>query len=233
MITKKRIKMGIPGLDEMLSGGLIENSICAIIGTYGTGKTTFALQYIFEGLKNGEKTIFISLEERVDLIYENIIERGWNVEPYREKSLFIIKLDPTDFNIAINSIKKDLPDLIKSIGATRVVIDPISLYEGLFDDLAVRRKEMFKFVEMMRDLNCSFVLTSETHENNNYSSKYGLIEYLADTVIILRYVRPSDLSEVHSAVEVVKMRRSGHSREIKPYDIMQDRISVYSDASVF
>ena len=225
--------MGIPGLDDMLEGGLIDNSICTIIGTYGTGKTTFALQYIFEGLKNGEKTIFISLEERVEQIYENILDRGWNIEPYRNKSLFIIKLDPTDFNISINSIKKDLPDLIKKIGATRVAIDPISLCEGLFDDLAVRRKEMFKFIEMMRDLNCSFVLTSETHQENNYSSKYGLIEYLADTIIILRYVRPSDLSEVHPAVEIVKMRRSGHSREIKPYEITQNQVKVYSDASVF
>jgi KaiC/GvpD/RAD55 family RecA-like ATPase len=76
-------------------------------------------------------------------------------------------------------------------------------------------------------------MTSETHRDNIYSSRHGLIEYLADTVILLRYVRPSDLTNVHLALEVVKMRMSSHSREIKPYDISQDKIGVYSEASVF
>jgi len=47
-------------------------------------------------------------------------------------------------------------------------------------------------------------------------SRNHIIEYLADTVIILRYVRPSDLTDVHLALEVAKMRLSPHSREIKP-----------------
>jgi KaiC/GvpD/RAD55 family RecA-like ATPase len=76
-------------------------------------------------------------------------------------------------------------------------------------------------------------MTSETHRDNMFSSRHGLIEYLADTVILLRYVRPSDLTNVYLALEVVKMRMSSHSREIKPFDILQDKISVYSEANVF
>jgi hypothetical protein len=52
-------------------------------------------------------------------------------------------------------------------------------------------------------------------------------------VILLRYVRPSDLTDVHLALEVVKMRMSAHSREIKPYEIQQDQVLVYSEANVF
>jgi hypothetical protein len=52
-------------------------------------------------------------------------------------------------------------------------------------------------------------------------------------VILLRYVRPSDLTSVYLALEVVKMRRSAHSREIKPYELMQDHVEVYSEANVF
>ncbi|MDD3407954.1 MAG: KaiC domain-containing protein [Methanomicrobium sp.] len=232
-MIKERILIGIPGLDEMMGGGLIKYSTSAIIGTYGTGKTTFALQFLFEGLKNNEKCIYISLEESEENIYEKIQDRGWPAEPYRNKTLFVIKLDPTDFNLSINSIKNDLPQLIKSVGASRVVIDPISLFEGLFDDQSTRRREMFRFIEMMSKLECTILLTSETEQNQNYSSRYGLVEYLSDTVIVLRYIRPSDLSEVHTALEVVKMRRSNHSREIKPYEITEDRVNVYSEASVF
>ena len=229
----ERIQFGIEGLDEMLGGGLIKRSICAMIGTYGTGKTTFALQFIFEGLRRGEKVIYFSLEEREDRIYDVMADRRFRVDKYRDKSLFVIKLDPTDFNLSINSIKKDLPELIEKIGATRVVIDPISLFEGLFDDPSERRKEMFKFTEILRDLDANFLLTSETSTTDNYYSKYGFIEYLSDTVVVLRYVRPNDLTEVHTSIEVVKMRRSNHSREIKPYEILQDRVNVYNEASVF
>ena len=77
------------------------------------------------------------------------------------------------------------------------------------------------------------MMTSETDKENAFSSSHSLIEYLADTVILLRYIRPSDLTDVHLALEVVKMRMSSHSREIKPYEIMQDQVMVYSEANVF
>lgn len=233
MEEEKRVLFGIEGLDAMLTGGLLEGSVCAIVGTYGTGKTTFALQFIYEGLKQGEKAIFISLDERVDMIYRDIERKGWDLEAYKDTFLYVINLDPTDFTVAVNQMKNELPELIREIGATRVVIDPISLFEGLFTDEATRRKELFRFVKMMRDEACTLILTSETDQNNQYASKYALIEYMVDTVILLRYVRPSSIAEVHPAAEVAKMRGSNHSREIKPYEILRDRVQVYSEANVF
>lgn len=231
--TDQRIKLGIEGLDEMLGGGLVKNSVTGIIGTYGTGKTTFAINFIFEGLKLGETCILISLDERAEMLKESIRRRGYDLDAYLDKTFFLIKLDPTDFTLAVNSIKNDIPDLIRETKASRVVIDPISLFEGLLPDEASRRLEMFKFVERMRDEECTFVMTSETDTQIPYASKYGLVEYLVDCVVLLRYVRTSDLSGTHLAVEVVKMRRSQHSREIKPYEIQPDDVVVYSEASVF
>ncbi len=78
------------------------------------------------------------------------------------------------------------------------------------------------------------MLTSETSPANQYGSRYGLVEYLADTVVLLRYVRSRGLTEVYLVLEVVKMRRSPpHSREIKPFEILQNEIMVYSEASLF
>jgi KaiC domain protein len=231
----QRVKLGIFGLDDMLGGGLIPESICAIIGTYGTGKTTFSLEFVWEGLKLGEKIIYISLEEREERIIEYMRMKGWDVTPYLNKTLYIIKLDPTDFNLANNRIKNELPRLIEEIKATRVVIDPISLFEDLFATDSERRQEMFHFIEGLRDKKCTILMTSETDKANVFSSRHGLIEYLADTVILLRFARPSDsaLTDVHLTVEVVKMRMSAHSREIKPYDILQNKVDVHSEANVF
>jgi KaiC domain protein len=232
-MSPERVKMGIPGLDDMLGGGLIPGSICAIIGTYGTGKTTFSLDFVWDGLTKGERIIYISLEEREERIISYMKQKGWEVMPFLNKSLYIIKLDPTDFNVANNRIKNELPRLIEEVKASRVVIDPISLFEDLFDTDSERRQEMYRFIEGLRDQNCTIMMTSETHRDNVFSSRHGLIEYLSDTVILLRYVRPSDLTDVHLALEVVKMRMSAHSREIKPYEIMQDQVMVYSEANVF
>jgi KaiC domain protein len=218
----------------MLGGGLIPGSITCIIGTFGTGKTTFSLEFVWEGLKRNETIIYISLEEREERIISYMKLKGWDVMPYINKSLFIIKLDPTDFNLANNRIKNELPKLIAEKHATRVVIDPISLFEDLFSTDSERRREMYRFIEGLRDRNCTIMMTSETDTNNAFSSRHGLIEYLSDTVILLRYIRPSELSvDVHLALEVVKMRMSSHSREIKPYDLKQDQVEVYSEANVF
>jgi KaiC domain protein len=232
-MTDVRVKIGIEGLDQMMGGGLIPDTIGAIIGTYGTGKTTFALQFIWEGLKNGENVIYISLEENEDRILLYMKEKNWDISPYMGTALTIIKLDPSDFNLAVNRIKNELPALVKELGATRVVIDPVSLFEDLFERASDRRREMFRFVEALREQHCTIVLTSETDKDNPFSSRHNLIEYLADAVILLRYVRPSDLTDVHLALEVVKMRLSAHSREIKPYEIQQDRVLVYTEANVF
>jgi KaiC domain protein len=232
-MNNERIKVGILGLDDMLGGGLIPGSICALIGTYGTGKTTFSLEFVWDGLKKGENIIYISLEEREDRIVTYMKQKGWDVDPYLNKALYVIKLDPTDFNLANNRIKNELPKLINEVKANRVVIDPISLFEDLFETDSQRRHEMFRFVEGLRDRHCTIMMTSETDRDNAFSSRHGLIEYLADTVILLRYVRPSDLTNVHLALEVVKMRMSPHSREIKPYEILQDQVEVYSEANVF
>jgi KaiC domain protein len=213
-----RVSLGIEGLDGMLDGGLKNPSICALIGTYGTGKTTLSLEFIAAGLARKEKCIYISLDERVDMLTQIMRQRGRDVAPLVNKSLFLVKLDPTNFNLMINSIKEELFELIEKTGATRVVIDPISLFEGTFQSSVDRRLELIRFIEMMRDQPCTLLMTSETESNNPLMSRYD---------------RPSDLTPVHLAVEVVKMRQSRHSREIKPFEILQDQILVYSGANVF
>lgn len=90
-----------------------------------------------------------------------------------------------------------------------------------------------RFLESLRDQNCTSLLTSEADRKNTFSSRYNLIEYLSDCVILLRYARGADTTDVHLAIEVIKMRMSAHSREVKPYEILQDSVMVYTEANVF
>ncbi len=233
LMSIPRFGFGIKGLDEMLSGGLIEGTVSSIIGAYGTGKTNFAQYYVWQGLIQGQSALYITLEERTSRIIGYMENKGWDVSKYLDTTFTIVNLDPSDFNLAINSVKNELPTLIRKIGAHRVVIDPVSLFEDLFHDDATRRREMMRFLESLRDLNCTSLLISEADKTNSFASKYNLIEYLSDTVILLKYARGGDTAGVHLAVEVVKMRMSQHSREVKPFEIHQDSVTVYTEATVF
>ncbi|NLV26255.1 MAG: KaiC domain-containing protein [Methanomicrobiales archaeon] len=228
-----RFQFGIKGLDEMLSGGLIEGTVSSIIGAYGTGKTNFALYFTWQGLLLGQNALYITLEERTSRILGYMETKGWDISQFLDKSFTVVNLDPSDFNLAINSVKNELPTLIKKTGAHRVVIDPVSLFEDLFHDDATRRREMMRFLESLRDLKCTSLLISEADKMNAFSSKHNLIEYLSDTVILLKYARGSDVSDVHLAIEIAKMRMSKHSREVKPFEIYSDSVTVYTEATVF
>ncbi len=228
-----RLRFGIDGLDRMMSGGLIEESICGLIGTFGTGKTTFALQFAHEGLLRGERVLYISLEEREERIYRYIERRGWDPALYGDGALTVLRLNPADFTIAVDRVRNELFPLIDQLQPGRVIVDPISLYESLFESEATRRMEIFRLTEELRDHHCTVLFTSETDKHDQYSSRHNQVEYLADAVIFLRYVRPADINEVRLALEVTKMRESAHSREIKPYEILGDRVLVHTDANVY
>ena len=66
----KRVESGIPGLDDLIEGGYPENFIILVSGPSGTGKTTFCMQFLIEGVKKGEKGIYIGLGEDIDIIHE-------------------------------------------------------------------------------------------------------------------------------------------------------------------
>ncbi|OPY25991.1 MAG: DNA repair and recombination protein RadB [Methanocella sp. PtaU1.Bin125] len=230
----KLLSTGIIGLDELLNGGVPEKHMIAVIGGMGTGKTTLALQFLVNGLKNGEKAVYISLEEQEAEIKESARSYGWDIQHYIDNgTLALIRLDPNDMKTTLTRIKSELPGLIKKFGATRLVLDSITLFEMMFNDDAERRLNLFELSSLLKDTGVTAMVTSEADKEYAYSSRYSLVEYISDGVITLRYVRPDELRDVKLAIEVVKMRRHKHSRSIKPYDISNEGLVVHSESEVF
>ena len=229
-----RVKTGIAGLDEMLEGGLPKSHTVVVMGSFGTGKTTFGLQFLNEGLKQGDKGIYITLEEDERSIIDDAKSFGWDLKPAVDaKKLAIVKLEPTDAKTTISRIKSDLPDFVKSFGATRIVIDSISLLNMLFEAEHDKRSNLFNLAQMIRKTGATCLMTAEVKDDNPMASRDGLIEYTADGVISLRYDEPKDKSEIQLTLRIVKMRRINHSRRVKPYSITNKGIEVHSGAEVF
>lgn len=228
------LKTGISGLDEMLGGGVPAGHITAVLGPPGTGKSTFALQFTYAGLKNNENCVYLSLEESEDDLIRTANSFGWDIKPYIAKNkLALVRLSPQNIKATVDRVENDLPGLFKLLGARRLAVDPITLYEMLNDSESERRDHLFNFAQMIKETGITAILTSEISKENPYYSKYGLIEYIADGVIILRQVRQADLRAVTTFVEVLKMRRVEHSKDIKSYNITKNGIVVHTESGVF
>lgn len=229
-----RTDIGIEGLDDMILGGVPSRSLLSVIGGAGTGKTTFALQFLNHALEAGNKGIYITLEQTRESIYDTAEEKGW---PFREHAdadrLAVVAIDPIEMANSLSSIRNDLVRLIAEFDADRLVLDSVSLLEMMYDHPAKRRSEVFGFTRSLKEAGVTTLLTSEASEETPYASRHGIVEYLTDAVFVLQYVRGSDFRETRLAVEIQKIRDANHSRETKPYDITDTGISVYDQANIF
>ncbi|WP_251328304.1 KaiC domain-containing protein [Haloplanus pelagicus] len=230
----ERIDLGIEGLDDMILGGVPKRSLISVIGSAGTGKTTFGLQFLNRALTEGKRGVYVTLEESTDRIFDTAREKGWSFAEYADEGrLAIVHLDPVEMANSLASIRSDLPELVKDFGADRLVLDSVSLLEMMYDHPSDRRSEVYQFTRSLKEAGVTTLVTSEASGDDPYSSRYGIIEYLADAVFVLQYVRPSDFQETRLAVEIQKIRDANHSRETKPYEITDEGLSVYRQANIF
>ena len=228
-----RLDLGIDGLDEMIQGGVPERSLLVVVGAAGTGKTTFGLQFLQQGIEQGDRAVFITLEESTEAVVEMATEKDWPFQDHLDDELLsIVDLDPIEMANSLTSIRSDLPRLVDEFDADRLVLDSVSLLEMMYDSQAQRRTEIFDFTRALKAAGVTTMLTSEAREGNPYASRHGIIEYLTDGVFILQYVR-SEFRETRLAVEIQKIRNANHSRETKPYEITNSGISVYQQADIF
>ena len=230
----ERTDIGIEGLDDMILGGVPSRSLLSVIGGAGTGKTTFALQFLNHALESGNKGIYITLEQTRESIYDTADEKGWSFREHADEDrLAVVAIDPIEMANSLSSIRNDLIRLIAEFDADRLVLDSVSLLEMMYDHPAKRRSEVFGFTRSLKEAGVTTLLTSEASEDTPYASRHGIVEYLTDAVFVLQYVRGSDLRETRLAVEIQKIRDANHSRETKPYDITDTGISVHDQANIF
>jgi KaiC domain protein len=203
------------------------------MGSFGTGKTTFGMQFLNQGLKEGEKGIHISLEEDEKSIIEDAKSFGWDFMPHIDsKKLAIVKLEPTDAKTTITRVGKELPEFIKSFGATRIVIDSVSLLNMLYDNEHDKRVSLFNLSQLIKKTGATCLMTAEVKDENPMATRDGLAEYVSDGVIALRYFEVPEKNEMTLTLRIVKMRRIKHSRRITPYAIGSKGIEVHAGAEI-
>ncbi len=223
-----RVKSGIPGLDEMMGGGIPVGSLVVLSGDPGSGKTILCWQFIYEGVtKYNENAVFVSLEETEETIYDGALGFGWDFRKLvNSGKLKIITIELYDFE----RLKTAIEDNVKAINAKRVVIDPGVIFRLFFDRELDARKRIMSLGKMLKSIHATAIITNEI-ALDQMTSLYGLEEYVADGVILLYHTKIKN--RFYRSIAVLKMRRTGVTENLKPVQIGSDGIKVLSKSEMF
>ena len=231
-MTDKRVKTGMKGLDALLGGGLPYGRVVIVSGSSGTGKTTFGVQFLYEGARNGEPVLFITLEESRNKIISDMKKLGMDISNNPRFNIIggsIGELIRTcgKSGAKLKDFVTEIRDVIEDTGAKRVVIDSTNLFLMLFRTDEERRQGLITLVELLTKMDCTALLTTEVRENSFDLSWYGFEEFVVDGVITL--YNKMQQSSFLQGITVRKMRGIEHKKSISPYKITNKGIVVYPD----
>jgi len=227
----ERVKTGVRGLDELLSGGLPKESVTLVSGPPGSGKSIFCIQFLAKGIEEGKKCLYLTLDKKIEGLLLQAAELSINLEPAIQtgqiKFLFL--------NINKKLIYESMINEILSGNYDRVVLDsitplsemPIYINNPEFNNevnnidhdevgkgnLPVRRLHLHYIMNALETAKCTAVVTSELPSSSMNYSRDGLSEFLADGVILLSLDPTMDRRKL----AVMKMRSTKHT--LKPQNI--------------
>jgi circadian clock protein KaiC len=217
----ERVPTGIPGLDNLIEGGLIKGSTTLVSGGAGTGKTILCLQFIKEGLRRGENGMFLTLEEQPKDLLDDVKRFGWDFSEYIKRKEFIVEYkDP----FQVTDITSPLLDKIKEHRISRVVVDSTSVMGLYFKDAFEVRKQLFKLLSGLKSSGVTCIMTAELPEETTKLSRFGVEEFIVDGLIILRSLGLT--GEFARSLRIVKMRRTKHEEDVHSMEISKEGIKV-------
>ncbi len=226
MTVPERAQFGVTGLDEMLQGGLISGSMALLQGAPGTGKTTLGMQFLVEGVvRHNEAGLLITFEQFPHTLYRDALSHGWDLRSLeQEGALRVVFTSPQVFLTSLKSPVSPISNAIRDLGVKRAVIDSITHLGELTRDPIELRAQYNYLINGLRREGITALLLSEDSGPDFVRNDRGRIAFVADSVILLRYVEID--SVMQRAVAVLKTRGSDHDKTIRRFEIKRGGIVV-------
>jgi KaiC/GvpD/RAD55 family RecA-like ATPase len=226
-----RLSSGIKGLNNMLGGGFVPGSSILVSGQAGSGKTTFAMQFLYDGAKNSEPGLFITMEQAREKLIADMASVGMNIPKMRGITIIggsigeIMRFRKM-VKAKLNDFLDEIQEVVVETKSKRVVIDSINLFLMLFEEEEDKRFALLSLSSMLNRLGCTLLMTCETQENLAMSW-YGFEEFVVDDVITLMNFKMDHYFK--HALAVRKMRGSSHDKSIVSYEITPKGFVVYPE----
>ena len=216
-----RIKTGIPGLDEVLGGGIIEDTFLLIAGPAGTGKTIMCMQIAYTQLQLGKKVIYVSFDEGKKLVdYAKAF--GWDFQKFIDKGRFMLLDFIAVKATAISDYINFIIEKVQEMGADLIVIDSLTTLIMSFPELSEARIAV-DFLRKMKPKGTTLIATANMATGSKKIGM-GIEEIVASGVIFLK--RYLYRGELRIKLLILKLRGSPHSRRYHEVLITNNGVQV-------
>ena len=222
----EKIATGISSFDIIAKGGLPRNRTTLISGTAGSGKTIFAVQFLAAGIAQGSPGVFVTFEESANDIRKNMLSFGWDLAKWEaEGKLAFVDASPDPEIESMESGHFDLGALmarvkhaVRKVKAERVAVDSLGAVFSQFSDQSIVRSELFRIAFALKALGVTAVLTAERTDDYGPIARFGVEEFIADNVMILRNVLEDESRR--RTIEILKFRGCDHQKGEYPFTIV-------------
>lgn len=229
----QKLKTGIPGFDDITNGGLPQGRTTLISGTAGSAKTVFAVQFLASGImQSDEAGVFVTFEEAPDDIRRNMYGFGWDIQSWEDEGRWaFVDASPQLGEETIVAGSYDLGALmariehaVQKVQATRVAVDSLGAIFTQLENNGSIRNELFRIASGLKTMGVTAVLTSERTQEYGDIARYGVEEFVADNVIILRNALEDE--KRRRTVEILKFRGTAHQKGEFPFTITPSGIAI-------
>ena len=232
--TTLKTRSGVEGFDEILLGGFPKGRSYTLCGPPGSGKSTFAMQFLYKGVKDySEPGVYVTLSESPTEIRKNMKSYGWDILKL-EGSGKLLLVDARPFSISEEGFVtpneslyrgeampfSHLTDMIlagiRRVDAKRLVIDSVTILAMQYVNRFYIRQGLMGMVQALANQDCTSLLISEMIQEEG---KTPVEWYITPGVVLLHYTRKGDTMQ--RAIQVVKMRGTRHSEQIFPVKLAE------------
>lgn len=230
-----RCPTGIVGFDKLCDGGFVRNSDNLIVGGPGSGKSTFLLQFLWNGAtKFGENGLYCSFEPDIADTLSDAMAHGWDFSKLSgEGKMSFMRFSP---QTSIEELKTELTKMIAKNDVRRICFDPISVLALNLSEQGKIRQTIYALSNLMKRLKVTTVFADESLESEmNWTSgsewtKTDILRFLSDSVSIFYESPIAGVGD--RAVRIVKMRRTAHERAAVGMKIEDGGVKVGADVGV-
>jgi circadian clock protein KaiC len=227
---RKQMTSGIAELDGLLGGGIEQGTSVLVLGPAGTGKSTFAFQFVAAAIARGEKAAIFAFDEELGLLLDRTRALGFDLEKMiADGYLHIEQVDAAE--LSPGEFAHRVRERVDKLQAKTVVIDSLNGYSAAMPSENSLVLHIHELLQYLNRQGATTILTVAQHGLVGDMKAPVDVTYLADTVVLLRYYE--SYGRVKRAVSVVKKRTGWHEDTIRDYRIDKGGLSLGAPLSEF